>query len=355
MTAASEAATRATRWLTDERQRIVLALAGALLVLNLSSFAFGQAPLATLSVAWAGTWGTPYGIGQVLFKATPLMFTGMAFHVALRAGLFNIGSEGQLVAASLAATWLATRLPANTPSAWAIPAALWAAVVAGAALASIAGAMRAYLGVHEIISTIMLNRIADALATWLMTMGLGESGVRTKSVVRGARITALGEWIGVLRGSAASLAFPFAVLVVFQLHWWLRKSRAGREMVWLAEGAPACEAHGIDVKARRLQAMALSGALAGLAVAGTVLGYKGYYELGLGAGAGFSGIAVAMVGRGGPVQLIVAALLFGTLAQAGLAINARVPRDAMGVIEAVVILLMGAAAFARTRSRGEAR
>jgi simple sugar transport system permease protein len=215
--------------------------------------------------------------------------------------------------------------------------------------------MRAYLGVHEIISTIMLNRIADALATWLMTMGLGESGVRTKSVVRGARITALGEWIGVLRGSAASLAFPFAVLVVFQLHWWLRKSRAGREMVWLAEGAPACEAHGIDVKARRLQAMALSGALAGLAVAGTVLGYKGYYELGLGAGAGFSGIAVAMVGRGGPVQLIVAALLFGTLAQAGLAINARVPRDAMGVIEAVVILLMGAAAFARTRSRGEAR
>lgn len=92
--------------------------------------------------------------------------------------------------------------------------------------------------------------------------------------------------------------------------------------------------------------MLISGALAGLTLMGTVLGYKGYFELGLGAGAGFSGIAVAMLGRGGPMQLLVASLLFGTLAQAGLAINARVPRDAMGVLEAVVILLMGAATFA---------
>ncbi len=330
--------------LTAPRLRVLLALAGALLVLNLLSWGFGEAPAATLANAWAGTWGTPYGVGQVLFKATPLLFTGLAFHVALRAGLFNIGSEGQLAMASLLATWLATHL--DLPSFAALPIVLAAAVAVGAAYAAIAGAMRSYLRVHEIISTIMLNRSADVILPWALAIGLSHDGVRTSDIAAGARLPGLDRWLAPFKGSAVSVAFPLAVAVTFATWLWLGRSRAGREMEWVGKGPAACEAQGIDVPRRRLQAMALSGGLAGLAVAGTVLGYKGYYELGLGAGAGFSGIAVAMVGRGGPAQLVVAALLFGTLAQAGLAINARVPRDAMGVLEAVVILLMGAAAYA---------
>ena len=96
------------RWFTPERLRLLFAFAGGLLVLNLLSFLFGESPLATLANAIRGSWGTAYGIGQVLFKATPLLFTGLAFHVALRAGLFNIGSEGQLALGSFVGAWLAS-------------------------------------------------------------------------------------------------------------------------------------------------------------------------------------------------------------------------------------------------------
>ena len=120
-------------------------------------------------------------------------------------------------------------------------------------------------------------------------------------------------------------------------------------MRWVGLGPEACAAQGIAVAWRQTQAMLVSGALAALAVAGTVLGYKGYYELGLGAGAGFTGIAVAMLGRSGPVALVASALLFGTIAQAGLAINAQIPKEAMGVLEALVIILMAVAASRASR------
>jgi simple sugar transport system permease protein len=335
-----------TRLFGPERQRLVFALAGALVVLNVVSFTFGQPPLLTLTRMWQGTWGTPYGVGQVLFKATPLLFTGIAFGVAFRAGLFNIGAEGQLALSSLVAGLTAARLGGALPWPVALPLVILFALVVGASYAAIAGAMRARLGIHEIITSIMLNRIADVVLPWSLAMRLSVDGVRTATIDEAVRLVSLERFVPALQGSAASIAFPIAVAVAFAVNAWLRRSTTGRELEWIGQSASVCEAQGVNVARRRQQAMALSGALAGLTCLGTVLGYKGYYELGLGAGAGFSGIAVAMLGRGGPVQLTLAALLFGTLAQAGLAINARVPRDAMGVIEAVVIVLMAAAAHA---------
>ena len=170
-----------------------------------------------------------------------------------------------------------------------------------------------------------------------------EEEVESDQADQRPRLPGLDRWFDAFRGSAVSVAFPLVVIVTFGIYRWLDRSRAGREMRWVGLGAQACAAQGINVARRRIQAMFLSGALAGLAVTGTVLGYKGYYELGLGAGAGFSGIAVAMVGRSNPVALVLSALAFGTLAQAGLAINAQVPKEAMGVLEAVVILLVAAA------------
>jgi simple sugar transport system permease protein len=197
--------------------------------------------------------------------------------------------------------------------------------------------------VHEIISGIMLNRCADVILQWALAVGIGADSLRTADLPPGAQLPALDRWVGAFSGSAASVAFPIAVVVVVVAYRWLGRSHAGREMRWVGLGADACEAQGIPVARRLLEAMVLSGALAGLVMTSTVLGYKGYYELGLGAGAGFSGIAVAMVGRSGPLALVGAALVFGTLAQAGLAINARVPREAMSVLEALTILLVAAA------------
>jgi simple sugar transport system permease protein len=320
-----------------------LALAGIVLLLNLVSVAFGAAPLATLRAAAAGTWGTPYGIGQVLFKATPLVLTGLAFEVGFRAGLFNIGAEGQLALGSLAAGWVGARLPPATPWAVAVPVCLGAAMITGALVALVPALMRARLGVHEIITTIMLNRIVDGIVPFALVALLGASSLRTADLVPGASLPKLDRLFPSLAGSAASVAFAIAVAAAFACDAWLRRSRAGREMRWVGRNAEACRAEGVDVPRRLVQAMLLSGALAGLCASATVLGYKGYFELGLGAGTGFTGIAVALLGRGSPLWIVIASILFGTLQQAGLAINAHVPKEAMDVLTAAAIVLVAVA------------
>ena len=321
----------------------LLALFGIILLLNLISFAFGQAPLATLRLAIAGTWGTPYGIGQVLFKSTPLIFTALAFEIAIRSGLFNIGAEGQVALGSLAGGVVGAHLPASTPWPLAVTVCIAMAALTGAGVALIPALMRARLGVHEIISTIMLNRIVEVLLPFLLVTVLGATALRTVDVVPGAALLKLDRIFPALRGSAASVAFPLAVALAFGADALLRRTRRGREMRWIGINAAACRAEGIDVPRRLVQAMLLSGAIAGGAMAATVLGYKGYYELGLGAGAGFTGIAVALLGRGHPLGIVLAAVLFGTLQQAGLAINARIPKEAMDVLAAAVILLVAVA------------
>ncbi len=328
---------------------VAIAIAGLWITFNLIAFAFAQAPLATLGRAFAGTWGTPYGIGQVLFKATPLIFTGYAFHVAQRAGLFNIGAEGQLALASLCGGAFAAWLPAGTPAPVALVLALLVAVAVGALVALVPALMRARLGVHEVISGIMMNRIADVLLPFTLATVLGATALRTADVVPGAALPRLDRIFPSLSGSASSLAFPLAVALVVALHSWLGRSRAGREITWIGINAEACRAEGIDVRGRLVLAMVLSGAFAGLGMSATVLGYKGYFEIGLGSGAGFAGVAVALLGRGHPAGILAAAIFFGTLEQAGLAINARVPKEAMTVLEAVAIVLVSAAArFARS-------
>lgn len=321
----------------------LLALFGIVLLLNLISFAFGQAPLTTLRLAFAGTWGTPYGVGQVLFKSTPLIFTALAFEIGMRSGLFNIGAEGQVALGSLAGGVVGANLPAGTPWPIAVTICIAAAALTGAAVALIPAVMRARLGVHEIISTIMLNRIVEVLLPFLLVTVLGAATLRTVDVVPGAALLKLDAVFPALRGSAASVAFPLAVALAFAIDAALRRTRRGREMRWIGINAAACRAEGINVPRRLVQAMLLSGAVAGAAMAATVLGYKGYYELGLGAGAGFTGIAVALLGRGHPLGIVLAALLFGTLQQAGLAVNARVPKEAMDVLAAAVILLVAVA------------
>lgn len=320
-----------------------LALGGVLLALNLISFGFGEAPLDTLRRAFEGTWGTGYGVGQVLFKATPLLFTGLAFSIAVRAGLFNIGAEGQVAMASLAGAVVAAELPRDTPWPLAIPAAVACAAATGAAVALVPALLRARYGAHEIISGIMMNRIVEVLVPWLFVSVLGATSLRTEPAVPAAALPRLDRLFPALEGSAASVAFPIAVALAFAAHRALARTRAGREMRFVGINAAAARAEGIDVPRRLVLAMLVSGAVAGSAMTATTLGYKGYYELGLGAGSGFTGIAVALLGRGSPLGLVLAAVLFGTLDQAGLAINARVPKEATDVVEALAVVLVAAA------------
>ena len=320
------------------------AVTSAILALNLLAWGFGGSPLSTLMTALSGSWGTTYGIGQVLYKATPLLLAGVAVDLALRAGMFNIGVEGQIAIGSLLGTIVAISLPPGLPSVAALIVVMAASCAGGAAWAAVPGMMRARLGVHEVITTIMLNRIAEALVALVMTSMLILPGTtRTRDIAPCARLPRLEAFLPSLAGSAVSLSILLALAVLAGAFVWLKRSRVGREIVWVGLNERACAAEGIPVASRRLLAMMLSGAIAAMAVSATVLGYKGYFEIGLGSGVGFGGIAVAFLGRGHPVGLVLAALLFGTLQQAGLAINAQVPREAMGMLEAVVIVAVALA------------
>lgn len=301
-------------------------------------WAYGESPRAMTALLFEGTWGSAYGIGQVLFKATPLLFTGLAVHVALRAGLFNVGADGQLAIASLAVGAVGAVLPTATPALVAIPLLACVASLAGALWAAPAAALRS-VGAHEVISTILLNRVADALVGLLLGIGLAEKGAsHTRALAPHANLSRLGRWVHAFEGSAASTAFLIALACVAVFLWVLPRTRAGRESELVARNEEACAAEKIPVRSRRAQALIVSGAIAGLASLGTVLGYKGYFEQGLGAGAGFTGLAVAILGRGRFAGIVFAALLFGTLAQGGLAINAYVPAAVMQVIQGVVMV-----------------
>jgi simple sugar transport system permease protein len=327
-------------------------IAAAWIAFTLLVWAYGESPREISAQLFQGTWGTAYGAGQVLFKATPLLVCGIAVDLALRAGLFNIGAEGQVAVASLAAAAIGARIGGGASAIVALPCVLAVAMIAGAAWASIPALLRARFGAHEVISTIMMNRIADAAVGWALGAGLAQSGtVRTPDIAGGARIAKLAAFgpLAAFKGSAVSLALPLAIAVAIAVAAWLAWSRAGRETILVGQNPIACAAEKIPVKRRLAIALVASGAICGVACAPTVLGYKGYFEQGLGAGVGFGGLAVALLGRGSIVGIVLAALLFGTLQQGGLAINGRVPMEIMDVLQGVVIASV-ALADARVRN-----
>jgi simple sugar transport system permease protein len=325
-------------------------LAAAWIAFDLMVWGYGESPRRLFVLLFEGTWGSPYGAGQVLFKATPLLFTGIAVDLALRAGLYNIGAEGQVAVASLAAGALGAILPTWLPPILGVPIAVLAAILAGGAWAFAPAILRARFGAHEVISTIMMNRIADAGVGLALGAGLALKGtVRTHDLARGAHLVRLERLVPALRGSALSVALIGAILLALALSWVYRHTRFGRELTLVGLNPEACAAEHMPVRRRIAETLIASGAIAGLVASATVLGYKGYFEQGLGAGAGFAGLAVALLGRGSAIGLVLAALLFGTLQQGGLAINALVPMELMDVITGVVIAAV-ALADARIRA-----
>ena len=146
---------------------VLWAALSAMAVASILTRLYGQSPLAVYRLLLAGTWGSSYGLGQVLFKTTPLLFTGLAVAVALRAGLFNVGGEGQLITGALCTALVAAGLPAGTPSWVALPLALLAGFGGGAALGALPGLLKWWAGAHEVIVTILLNFIVRAILVGL--------------------------------------------------------------------------------------------------------------------------------------------------------------------------------------------
>jgi simple sugar transport system permease protein len=313
---------------------LVALVAGDLLILS-----YGQAPAEVWRLMLSGTWGNAYGIGQVLYKATTLVFTGLSVAVGLRAGLFNIGAESQLAAGGFAAAVLGLMLPAGLPSWLAIPVCLLAATCGGALVGAIPGVLRAKFGAHEVIATIMLNFIVLAFLNWAISAtGLAVKETLHTPVVLNTAVPRLSQYFPMFHGSAANGVMLVALLVTVVVAWLLFRARFGYELRAVGLQPLAAESAGIRVPRVWITSMILAGALAGLGGTNFVLGYKNYFEDGFNGGAGFLGIAVALVGRNNPFGVLVAALFFATLSQGGLAIHALVPKQMVEVLEGIVIL-----------------
>jgi general nucleoside transport system permease protein len=321
----------------------IVAILIALLVGDLLILSFGQAPASVYRLLVEGTWGNAYGFGQVLYKTTTLVFTGLAVAIGLRAGLFNIGAESQLAAGGFAAALVGLALPAGIPALLVLPLYVAAAGLAGGVVGGIPGLLKARFGAHEVITTIMLNFIVLALLNYLISTRFKVHDTLHTAELKSGGIPRLADFIGPFHGSAANLIILLALVVVAAAWWYLFRTRAGFELRAVGLQPHAAEYAGVRVGGVWWRAMALSGAIAGLGGLNYVLGYKHYYEEGFSAGAGFLGIAVALVGRNHPVGIVIAAVLFATLSQGGLAVNALVPKQMVDVLQAVVIISMATA------------
>jgi len=316
----------------------IAAVVGDLLILT-----FGEAPSTVYALLVKGTWGNAYGIGQVLYKATTLTCTGLAFALAGRAGLFNVGAEGQLAAGGFGAAVLGMLLPSALPALIAVPLCVLAAMLTGALVGAVPGWLRARFGASEVIVTIMLNFIVLALLNWLVSAKMHVPDTLHTPAISAGGVPRIMSTFPVFAGSAANFTLLFAIAAAVVSWWYLFRTRSGYELRAVGLQPDAAEYGGVKVSRVLLVTMCLSGALAGLGGINFVLGYKRYYEEGFAGGAGFLGIAVALVGRNHPLGILAAALLFATLSQGGLAVNALVPKQLTDILTAVVILAVATA------------
>ena len=312
---------------------LIAAVVGDLLILS-----FGQSPRDVFRMLLEGTWGNAYGFGQVLYKTTTLSFTGLAVALGLRAGLFNVGAESQLAAGGFAAALVGLILPAGLPSLVVLPVFILAAGVGGGIVGGIPGVLKAKFGAHEVITTIMLNFVVMALLNYLIVAHFRVEGTLHTRELAVGRIGRLESIASGFHGSAANYVLLLALLAAGCVAWYLFRTRRGFELRAVGLQPRAAEYGGVDVGGVWLRAMVASGAIAGIGGLNYVLGYKHYYEEGFSGGAGFLGIAVAIVGRNNPFGVVLAALLFATISQGGLVVNAIVPKELVDVLQAVVII-----------------
>lgn len=381
---------------------------------------FGFDPFEVYGVLWNGSVGSLENLGWSLQNTTPLIFTGLAVSLAFRAGLFNIGAEGQLVAGAFAAGVVGWAVPAlaATPdlpkhgfwvaqwypkgarvlvavcllglmrllwlsfeagereraggvkrtwkravavaailwglwlvlphasgwlfglaSVFVLPLAVVAAALGGAAWAWLPAYLRARLGVSEVINTIMFNFLASLLASWLLTTPTFKAPgaiPQTEAVASAAQLTRLAG------ASQLNTGFLFALACAAAVGWLLWRTTLGYELRAVGSNREAAAANGIPVERNVVLAMMLSGALAGLGGAEQVLGVHHHFVKDFWIGLGFTGIAVALVGKSHPLGVVFAAFLFGSLQNGAVEIDMMTlfPRELILVLQALIIFLV---------------
>jgi general nucleoside transport system permease protein len=332
------------------------------------SFVVGGVLIAIIGVNpfdayWAllrGMFGDGDKIAASIARSVPFLGSALALAFAFKAGLFNIGAEGQLLVGGVTAAWVGTwAWVADTPGVIAIPLVLLAGAAGGFFWGGIPGVLRAKTGAHEVISTIMLNSIGLFTVRWMVNSrdpvvlrDLEASVPRTKPIADAAILPELVD------AEPSLHAGLFVMIAVCILVWFvLKRTTFGFEVKTVGANPHASLYAGINVSRIIILAMAISGALAGIAAASEVSGTNQFFQPGFFAFMGFDGIAIALLARGNPIAIMPAALLWGSLLSGAplMQQEADVSIDVVRIIQSMVLLFVAADAIVRYifRLRGE--
>jgi len=338
----------------------LIAVIFALLVGAMVIMLIGENPVFVYKTLFSNAIGNRDGWGNVLFRATPLIFTGLTVAFAFRCGLFNIGGEGQMYIGTFLATWVGftfTHLPAFLL----IPLCILTAAAGGALWAAVPGILKAKTGVHEVIVTIMMNWIAASLTFFLVlkfkapateameAIGAKQMIPHTSEIAEAARLPRLYNIFKFLNidfpsYNQVNISFFIAIGVAVLAYYILWKTNLGYEIRAVGYSPLAAEYGGISVAKNIILAMMISGAFAGLVGTNEVMGFKYRWRQELFTGLGFNGIAVALLGKNHPLGVVLAAILFGILNYGGALVNifteGRIPRELIMVLQAVIVIFV---------------
>lgn len=328
---------------------VALLAAGAVVAL------VGQNPVDVLTVLIRGAFGTPRGLSYTLYYTTTFIFTGLAVAVAFHGGLFNIGGEGQAIMGGLGAGLVALWLSYSQPAWVVLPVMLMASIVFGIAWAAVPAYLQAYRGSHVVITTIMFNFLASTLLVYLLVNHLkppGSMSVESSVFGPSAKLTSMRDFLGWLGrewpASPLNISFFLALLAAAGVYFLLWHTRMGYALRAVGSSANAAAYAGIKPKHQVMIAMGFSGALAGMVGMNEIAGVNGKLLLEFVSGAGFTGIAVALIGRNHPVGIVLASVLFGALFQGGAEVSFEIrgfSRDMVVMLQGFIVLFSGAMAY----------
>lgn len=327
---------------------IMMALfASALLIL-----AIGQNPIEAAGYLLYGAFGYQEGIGYTLYYATNLIFTGLAVSIAFKAGIFNIGGEGQAYIGGLGVGLACLAFDSSLPLIAIVPIAILGGAAFGAAWAFIPAYLNAKRGSHVVITTIMFNFISFSFMVYIMDHWLKKEGamsLRSRDFAESAWLPSMQDilaTVGInIDSSPLNASFLWALIccvLVWVLIW---HTRWGYQLRTLGTSASAAVYAGINNGKVTIWVMLISGALAGFVGLNEIMGFNHSLLLNFTAGYGFAGIAVSLMGRNHPVGIILAALLFGALYQGGSELAFELPSitpEIVVAIQGLVILFSGA-------------
>jgi simple sugar transport system permease protein len=326
----------------------LLNLLSALLVAALVIHLLGESPLESLGILLDSAVINPEGLSYTLFYASTFIFTGLAVSVAMKAGLFNIGAEGQMYVGGLGLTVVMLALDPHLPGWLLIPAAMLGSAVFGAAWAFLPGYLQAKRGSHVVVTTIMFNFIAASLMNFVIVKYLipeGQQNPASRVFADAGAMPLLNKWLPVLGDTPLNISFPIAIaaLAVYGVMVW--RSSWGYQLRATGLNQHAAHYAGVRISRMIIVTMLISGALAGLAAVNSVMGSTHYLSLNFPAGAGFVGIAIALMGRQHPVGIFLSSVLFGALIQGGFDLSLQkpnIPQETFIFIQGLIILFCGA-------------